>query len=250
MIRVLLFLLALAGPAQAENVVVGLSQDRVGITAFFDGSKIFVYGAIDRQAPSEGPLDVVVTIAGPTEPVLVRRKEKRFGIWVNADVVEVDAAPTFYAVASSALLKDVLLDTVDLRHGISLPQMIRSVGAPMDISDTGSFTQALIRIREKQGLYRKLEGGVRVQGNTLFEATVGLPANLTEGTYPTRVFLLRHGDVVAQKETQIVVQKIGLERWLYRLAHDQPLLYGLLSLAIAITAGWGAAAAFRAIRGV
>jgi hypothetical protein len=32
------------------------------------------------------------------------------------------------------------------------------------------------------------------------------------------------------------------------MAHELPLLYGLLSLAIALAAGWGASAAFRYLR--
>ncbi|MEM7491144.1 MAG: TIGR02186 family protein, partial [Pseudomonadota bacterium] len=38
------------------------------------------------------------------------------------------------------------------------------------------------------------------------------------------------------------------ERFIYNLAHDRPLIYGLLSLAIAIAAGWGASAVFRLVR--
>jgi hypothetical protein len=54
--------------------------------------------------------------------------------------------------------------------------------------------------------------------------------------------------VVSQLETVIDVQKVGLERWLYTLSRQQPLVYGLMSLAIAIAAGWGASAAFQAMR--
>jgi hypothetical protein len=46
----------------------------------------------------------------------------------------------------------------------------------------------------------------------------------------------------------IDVRKVGLERWLYNLSREQSLVYGLLSLAIAIAAGWLASAAFAMIR--
>jgi hypothetical protein len=71
---------------------------------------------------------------------------------------------------------------------------------------------------------------------------------LVEGDYDTRIFLTRDGNVVAQYETLIDVRKVGLERWLYNLSREQSLLYGLLSLAIAISAGWLASAAFAMIR--
>ena len=83
---------------------------------------------------------------------------------------------------------------------------------------------------------------------TLFDTSVRLPADLTEGTYRTRILLTRNRRVIDTFETEIDVGKVGLERALFTLAHDQPFVYGILSLVMAITAGWGASAAFRYFR--
>ena len=45
------------------------------------------------------------------------------------------------------------------------------------------------------------------------------------------------------------MRKVGLERWIYNLAHERQLIYGILSLVIAIAAGWMASAVFRYMRG-
>ncbi len=236
--------------ANAEEVVLGLSQDSVAISTNFDGDEILIYGAIKREEPipSGEPLQVIVTIAGPKSPLTVRRKDRRFGIWVNVEAVEIDAAPSFYAVATTGLWDSVISDTEDLRHAISIPRAIRSVGAPDTVEDAVSFTEALIRIRSNEGLYQLNEGAVTLRRQTLFETAVTLPANLTEGAYPTRIFLTRGGEVVSLFETEIDVRKVGLERILFSLSREQPLIYGLMSLAIAIAAGWGASAAFRMLR--
>ena len=84
-----------------------------------------------------------------------------------------------------------------------------------------------------------------VQEKTLFDTSVTLPANLVDGIYTARLFLTKGGVVVSQSSETIYVEKVGLEKLLYDLAHDQPWLYGILSLVIAIAAGWGASAAFR-----
>ena len=249
--RVLLLILALLStPAAAEEVVLGLSRDEVAITTRFDGSEILIFGAIKREEPipAGSELDVIITLAGPSQPVTVRRKARRFGIWINTDAVEVDAAPSFYAVAASGVLPEVLKDVEDLRHKISINRAIRSVGAPETVTDSESFTEALIRIRRESGLYQRLDDHVAVDQQTLFRTSVTMPANLTEGAYATRIFLVRDGVVVSEKSTKIDVRKVGLERWLFGLSRQQPLVYGLLSLAIAIAAGWGASAAFRYIR--
>ena len=237
--------------AQAEeSIVLGLSQSEVSISTDFTGSEIIIFGAVKRETPiPDGPeLEVVVTVSGPSKPVVVRRKEKKFGIWVNTDAVEVDRAPSFYAVASSGPLQDVLNRIEDLRYKVSVPRAIRSVGAPMTIKDSSAFTNALVRIRTTAHQYQQNESGVTVDQQTLFRANVQLPAALVEGAYDTRIFLTRGGVVISQYQTLIDVRKVGLERWLYNLSRNQPLIYGLLSLAIAVAAGWSASAAFALLR--
>ena len=46
----------------------------------------------------------------------------------------------------------------------------------------------------------------------------------------------------------IDVRKEGVERWLYNLAMQQPLAYGVISLIMAMVAGWGASELFRRLR--
>lgn len=248
MLRLIVLLMLCALPARAEEIVLGLSADSVAITATFDGSDILVFGAVRREEPiPEGaPLDVIIAVMGPRTPVTVRKKARRLGIWVNTQVAEVDAAPSFYAVATTRPLTDVLTDTEDLRYAITIPRAIRSIGN--DVDDTAAFTEALIRIRTEEGLYNILEGAVDLTEQTLFRTQIGLPANLIEGRYDTRIYLTREGRVIDFFETAIVVRKVGLERWLYNLAHRIPLAYGLLSLSLAIVLGWAASAAFQNFR--
>ncbi|MEL6683295.1 MAG: TIGR02186 family protein, partial [Pseudomonadota bacterium] len=188
MIRLFALFILLALPAKAEEIVLGLSRDQVAITATFEGSDILVFGAIKREAPipDKSELGVIVTVAGPNEPVLVRRKDKRLGIWVNTDEVEVDSAPSFYAVATNLPISDALRDTEDLRYGITIPRVIRSVGA--NVGDSAAFTRALIRIRAAEELYQVLEGAVDLERETLFRTAISLPANLTEGDYEAHIF--------------------------------------------------------------
>lgn len=251
MIRAIVMLLLLATPLSAgEEIIAGLSQNRVSITADFSGSEILVYGAVKRDAPlPEGSkLDVVITVEGPTTPVTVRKKERRAGIWVNTETVQIGAAPSFYAIATTGPLTEVLSETENLRHQITIPRAIRAVGISDQAKDAPGFVDALIRIRRSENLYRLTERTVRLTEETLFRADVILPANLTEGAYRVRIFLTRNGSVVDTLERRINVRKEGLERYLFNLSREQPLIYGLLSLLIAVVAGWGASAAFRLMK--
>lgn len=241
--------LALAAPGAAqESFVTGMSTDNIMLTANFTGSEVLVFGAIRRSAPiplGQAPLDIVITLSGPPRTEIVRRKEHRFGIWVNTEGVRVRQAPTYYAIATTRPLDEILSETERLRHQIGLDQAVRRVGGHSTLTDTSEFTEAMVRLRLENGLFERAEGGVSLAEDTLFQTRFLLPTNVTEGVYATRFFLVRNREVISTGETTITVEKAGIERWLYNLSQDSPLVYGLLSVALALTAGWTAATAFR-----
>lgn len=240
---------ATAAPAVEERVIAGLSQTQIAITANFSGSEIFIYGAIQREAPvpKTWPLDVIVAVTGPVQPVIVRKKSRELGIWVNGKGVQVDAAPSFYAVASTKKFRDVISYTDDLKYKVGLDQIVRLIGMPSDFEYPEEYRQAAIRLRRDSGLYIELPGSVKVVDETLFETRIRLPANLVEGDYRTRIFLLRNKQVLDVYESSIEVRKVGLERWIYTMAKEHSAIYGLLSILVALTAGWLASTFFRIV---
>jgi uncharacterized protein (TIGR02186 family) len=251
-LRALVALLFLAAPVVAqETVVTGVSTENIALTADFDGSELFIFGAIRRDGPvraDAGPLDVIITVKGPLRPVTVRRKERWLGIWINTESVRVRAAPSFYAIATTGPLGKLLTETERLRYGIGMDQAVRRVGGHATLTDTTTFTDAVVRLREASGLYAQLDGAVGLAEDTLFQTHIKMPANLVEGDYAAEFFLVRDRTVVSAGETNIRVEKAGIERWLYNLSRNEPLLYGLLSVALALFAGWLAAAVFRLLK--
>jgi len=246
------FLLLVGLPAQAAEIIGGLSQNRVQLTMNFAGSEILIFGAIRRDAPryeAEPPFDIIITIEGPSQPVVVWRKDRRMGIWVNVDSVQLSSVPSFYAVATTGPLDQILDPAEDARHRISPRYAIRAEQATGDVLDHEAFSQALVRLRNEAEQFQRLERWIYLDRETLFRVAVRLPANLTEGAYTVRMYLVRSGGVVHQYRNAIFVRKEGLERWLHTLAYDQPLGYGLLAIVIAVVAGWGASAIFRYARG-
>lgn len=246
----ILWFAILAAPALAnESIVTGLSQNKVQITTDFDGSDILVYGAVKRDAPApDGALDVIITLEGPSSPLVVRRKEKVMGIWLNTSSVQIANAPSFYAVTATGPVDDILSQADDLRFGITLARRINTTEISVNTMDFPKYTEALRRIRIAENQYQMATTTVQLVEQTLFRTDFALPANVTEGNYKVRLFILRAGQVIDSQERFINVRKTGLERDLYNLAHQQPLIYGLLSLVMAAVAGWAASAGFRVLR--
>ncbi|HRO10568.1 TIGR02186 family protein [Amaricoccus sp.] len=254
MIRLAAVLLALVLtaplPAQ-ESVVTGVSTENIGLNATFDGSDLFVFGAIRRDAPippEADPIDVVITIKGPPRNVRVRHKERRLGIWMNTESLPVRQVPSFYAIATTRPLEETLSETERLRYQIGMDEAVRRVGGHDTIEDTTVYTDALVRLKERSGSYQQRDGAVLVAEETLFQTSFHMPANLTEGNYIAQFFLVRDREVISSGTSVIRVAKTGIERWLYNLSRNRPLLYGLASVAAALAAGWLAAEAFRLAR--
>jgi uncharacterized protein (TIGR02186 family) len=233
----------------AETVVAGLSQETVGIHANFDGSAIMIYGAVKRTAPlPDSKLGVIVTLEGPSAPLTIRKKSREMGIWINTQAVGVAAVPTYYAVASSAPIDTILSAAEDTQERITARYAMRAFAGPLEVEDARPFTEALLRIREAEGLFSLAENTVELQQDTLFRVDFDLPASLTEGDYKARIFLLRDGEVIDRSRAAIYVRKVGLERWLFVASREQPWLYGLMALALAAFSGWLASQIFRFIR--
>ena len=106
----LLALFALSGQARDPILVPEVSQHEIQVRQGFTGTELLLYGAIldpdGRRARED--YDIVVVLKGPTEPILLREKDKAFGIWVNADSTAFRSAPSFFAVASSRPIEDIV----------------------------------------------------------------------------------------------------------------------------------------------
>ncbi|MEM1276355.1 MAG: TIGR02186 family protein [Pseudomonadota bacterium] len=242
----LLLFVFLALPVQAaERIVADLDQNQISITTNFDGSELFTFGAVDL--PDNQPrtdFDVIVVVIGPSEPVTVRKKERRFGIWVNTQGIKVDQAPSFYAISTTGPLHDIISHTEDFKYKVDLEYAVRLIGETTDVAYPEEYRLAAIRLNEARGLYFEQTGGVKVD-DILFQTRIRLPAQLVEGDYRARFFLLRDREVIDQYEQTIPVRKVGLERLIYTMATEQPAIYGVISIAVALAAGWLASAFFR-----
>ncbi|MEO1291948.1 MAG: TIGR02186 family protein [Pseudomonadota bacterium] len=239
---------ALATPDLEERIFTGSAQEEVAITATFSGSELFVFGAIERNRfldQGEASPDVIISVRGPSSPVIVRKKGRVAGVWMNKEAIRIASAPSYYAVASTGAIPDILDDFEDRTFRITLDKAVLIAGLPTSAEDPAAFREALMRLRQEEGLYRETPFGVLLKSGTLFQTRLSLPANIIEGDYQVRVFLLREGKVLDQARITIPVRKRGVERVVFAAAQETPILYSLLTLAVALLAGWGAAELFR-----
>lgn len=245
-------------PPGATAVSAALTETQVQVSSGFQGERIIVYGAVfDPQAR---PSDVVIIVRGPEQPVRLARKTQVAGLWLNSRPVVFQGAPGFYMAASTRPLNEIARFGVLRRLGAGLDHL--AIAAPaerrtetrygirdMVVSSLGpdylEWRRAVMRLKQKVGLYTADSTKVRFVDQGLFRAEIELPTQAPIGEYQARIILFQDGQPVSIRERTLTVEKVGLERALYLFAHRRPWSYGLVSAAIALLAGWAASRAFR-----
>jgi uncharacterized protein (TIGR02186 family) len=232
-------LLSWGSPGQAEELVADLTSHLIAITTGFTGASVVLFGATD------GPGNVVVAVRGPEREVTVRRKNRVAGIWVNTEAVTFRHVPSFYAVAASRPIDEILSPAAAAfyRLGIANLKLDAETAAPPAVLDL--FRTALERNEEQAGLFVSRLGKVDFLGGRLFRTTISFPANVPTGTYLVEVFLIRDSDVVSGQTTPLVVSKVGVDATVSEFSVRQPGFYGAIAVLTAVLAGWLASVPFR-----
>ena len=236
-----LTLALLAGPASAAPVVADLSKYVISIDSGFTGTDVLLYGAVEEEG------DLVVVVRGPHERVSVRRKDRVAGIWMNLDDVQFEDVPSFYLVASSRPLDEIAQKNFRELHQIGLDALRLTSATARPDEEIAPFREALIRNRKRDGLFSDSIGEMKFLSNRLFSISVRFPANVPEGIYRAEVFLIRDGKVISAETTPLFINKSGFLWQVNFYAHDQPELYGIVAILLALFAGWIAAVAFRKV---
>ena len=234
-------------PKAGEEVQSELSLREVSIQSNFTGIEILLYGSIDfSQAPfkESGTYDVIMVVRSPDEPLIARRKERVGGIWINGPGKVYLSVPGFYAALSTRPFRAIASDETLKALGIGFGNLGLGRSARGD-SDEETFRSAVIRLKERQGLFQELDDGVDFVGRSLFRGTVALPVNVPTGRYTTDIYLFRDGEVVSRNQSTLGVTKAGFEGFVHKLAFTYPFLYGLLAVVLAGLTGLAGWYAFR-----
>ncbi|MGY8955981.1 MAG: TIGR02186 family protein [Alphaproteobacteria bacterium] len=230
-----------ADAAKDSALAVDLSEELIGISTGFTGANVLLFGA------TSGDGEVIVLIRSPDSRVVVRRKARVAGIWINSDELTFDDAPGFYHVASSAPVADLLPLRLLETNQVGVENIIFRPHEFLTPGEEQAFRDALVRNKQRSGLYPEANGTVAFQGTSLFRTRVELPSNVPTGQYSVTVLLVRNQDIVERTTTELSVRKVGIEAKVTEFAFEHAPVYGILAVFIALIAGWFAGFVFRKV---
>ena len=191
-----------------------ISTREISIQSNFTGIEIVLFGSIDfsrAPSPDEGPYDVIMTIHGPNRPIVVRKKERIAGLWMNGPSKTFPSVPGFYAVLASRPFRAIAPDETLHKLGIGFSNL--GFAQPSHGEPTNNrFRANLIRLQTENLLFQESDDAVSFLGRSLFRGSVDLPVNVPIGRYTTQVFLFRDGKLLSQSQSSLQVHKVGFER--------------------------------------
>jgi uncharacterized protein (TIGR02186 family) len=251
-VAVLLMGAAFAVPsARAERLIVSVSNHRVTVTPNYSGEELVLFGSVERDAstPSDRTnYDLVVTVAGPRADMVTRRKERKFGIWINTDYRQFLQVPTYLALFANRPFADIASPEVERRQQLGLNNVLLTQRVGPDYADVvpnDAFRSAFVRLHRQRGLYREDTSAVTFLTPTLFRTGIPLPAEVPIGTYEVEIKLFSDGALVTRTETAFDIVKVGFEQFVATTARQDGLVYGLVTAFMALMTGWMASIVFR-----
>ncbi len=243
------FALLVAAPAGAETLVSTVSSPSIQITSSFDGATLTLFGNIESGTPGVapvGPFNVIVVVTGPPQDRVARLKTNVFGIWTNTDQVTFRQFPSFYSVLASGKLQSIADPQVLLDQSVFPTDQAMTAVVGKASTKSMEFGAELVRLMTEAGHFVIDEGAVHFLSSTAYVAQVTLPSDVANGGFIAHTIVLdQDRQLVAEGSQNFSVTKTGFENFVFVASRQQPLLYGIVCVLLALGTGWLAGVVFR-----
>lgn len=229
-------LCAFAVPSRADVMRLELAEGRVDITTGFNGTSVVLFGTMDTSA------DIVVTLKGPERTMIVRRKGKFLGTWMNRDSIEFRRVPSYYDYA-------VTMDNAELAAYPALLEEgqigVDNLGLYPEDEDESEqmidvFRDSLISQMQRKGFYPIKAHSPQILSPGFFKVVFELPPGVPTGIYTVEGLLVKDGKVTARESKTLQVGQVGFNARVYTFGEEHSFFYGIFAILMALISGWAA----------
>lgn len=234
----LLIILTLATVSHTANasrpIVADAFPRKINIDHNFTGIDILLYGIKNESG------DLVIVVRGPRRDFTFRKKGKVGNlIWTNVENVDIKDFYSFYYISSMSDVAEIdnqhLLSQLEI--GDNLLKNSKYYPDITNENDRKELAENLSTVMQQRGSIDIRTEEIFFWGQSLFRTFVHFPKNIVKGSYNIDVYLFDGGVLKSFQSMPIFVEKVGLEAFVYKMAHESSLLYGLTCVFIALFLG-------------
>ncbi len=241
-IAVLVFTLA---PLKAHSMLnIKANHDHIKVDFFYHGSTVSIKGASDPD------VDLVIKIASADGRHALKQKGKVGGVlWMNVGDFKVDKVPGLYFIHSTKRIEDLLSPAEAEASVIGYPALKAHAVCELENGqERARWLDEFIKYKEHGKLYGGSVGKIGTKpggGQQEFYINTPWPYQAAPGNYTVTVYAVKDQKVIEKAEANVEVEQAGLVKELSGMARTRPALYGLLSVGVALLAGFAVGLVFR-----
>jgi uncharacterized protein (TIGR02186 family) len=234
-----------AAPAHAM-LTARANHDHITIDFFYHGSTVSVRGESDPG------VDLVIKMTAPEEHQTLKQKGKVGGmLWMNVGTLKFERVPNFYAVHSTKKPEDILSREEMEKYTIGYPALEKHVEVTpvANEEEKAKWFDEFVKFKEDSRVYAvssgKIETKTNAAGRQEYYILTDWPYQAAPGDYLVTVYAVKNGKVVEQAESKVNVEQVGTVKTLATMAKNNAAFYGILSIGVALGAGFGVSLVFR-----
>jgi len=227
-------------PETQQHVLTTASKNLIEIGLSYRGDQIHFFGI----NPVPGA-DVVIKLTAEKEEVVKLSVKGRVGpFWMTVKQYEVTGSPFIYKIHSTKPLDQIMSPETAQKLELGYPAVrgkmkMHLVRGEAAADDEAVVWKGLLKIKEQANLYNIVADPKRLEisEGKLFKHYFRFPPAATEGRYQVESFCFEKGELVGYGKDVIEIKKIGLEHWITQTSQNQPVLFGIMAVIIAVGAG-------------
>ncbi len=222
------------------------NHDHITIDFFYHGSSVSIRGESDPG------VDLIIKMTSPEGHHVLKQKGKVAGLlWMNVGQLKFENTPNFYAVYSSKKLEDILTQEEREKYtlGYAALQKHVEISPVANAEEKAKWFEEFVRYQENSHVYTASDGKItttmNAKGNQEYYILTDWPYQAAPGDYIVTVYAVKNGKVIEQAESKVNVEQVGTVKMLAGMARNSAAFYGILSIGIALGAGFGVGLVFR-----
>jgi hypothetical protein len=224
--------------SNALSITSEVSPDHIPVNSLYHGSKVVVTGkaAVDEE--------IIVKFSSPAKQAHYRKKGKAGGLlWMNVGELEFNPVSDVYIVYSTQDIPRILSVEEQDRYALGYDAFRRivEVSPVSNEEEKEMWVKEFIKFKEMNRTYGVITGKIetRTENDTkTYSLTIDWPYQAAPQEYSVSVYAVKDNTIQDHRESSLKIEKVGALNFISNMAFNRAPFYGIISILIAIAAGF------------